>query len=225
MATHVSIVLRNHYFGRHEATRIPGIPGAGNFVFTTCALGLRNVRVARPTLFSRQCGLPTKSTTLRTHPQHTTGGLFVDQLCACCAVRFVLPDDKRTVSNVAVVGVRVGGRCLYCNGDTRGSSGGHQRRPSLPLARFNSRCRRGRDWGRDCASLEWNAEKAASYLGRSQQIGRAQLPFTAAPLGSSHFAAGAGRCATPGERRTRVGPESRCIGMFCNLMVCFESHI
>ena len=34
VATHVSIVLRNHYFGRHETTRISRIPAAGDFVST-----------------------------------------------------------------------------------------------------------------------------------------------------------------------------------------------
>jgi hypothetical protein len=154
VATHVSIVLRNHYFGRHEATRISGILGAGDFVFTRCAVGLRYVRVTGSTLFSRKCGLPTKSAALRTRPQHTTGGLFVDQLCAYCTVCFVLPNDKRTISDVAVVGVRVGDSGLYRNGVTRGSSGGHQRDPPLPLARSNSRCCRRRAWRRYCPSLE-----------------------------------------------------------------------
>jgi hypothetical protein len=120
VAAHVSSLLRNHYFGRHEATRIHRIPGAGDFVFARCAVGLRDVCLTRPVLFSRKCGLPTKSTALRTHPQHTAGGLFLDQLCAYCTVCFVLPNDKRTISDVPVVGVRVGGRGLYCNGDTRG---------------------------------------------------------------------------------------------------------
>jgi hypothetical protein len=170
VATHVSIVLRSHYLGRHEATRIPGIPGVGNFVFTRSAVGLRYVRHTGPTLFSRKHGLSTKSTALRTHPQHTIGGLFVNQLCAYRTVRFVLPNDKRAISDVAMVRVRLGGRGLYGNGDTCGSSGGHQRDPSLPLARSNSRCRRRRAWGRHCLSLESNAQKAASYLARSQQI-------------------------------------------------------
>jgi hypothetical protein len=87
-----------------------------------------------------------------------------------CIVRFVLSNDKRTISDVAVGGIRVGGRGLYYNGDTRGNSRGHQRDPSLPLARSNSRCCRRRAWGRHCLSLESNARKAASYLGRSQQI-------------------------------------------------------
>jgi len=138
VATHVSIVLRNHYLGHHEATRILGIPGAGNFVFTWCAVGLRYVRLIGPTLFSRKRGLSTKSTALRTRPQPTAGGLLVDQLCAYCTFRFVLPNDKRTISDVAVVGIRVGGRGLYCNGNTRGSSGERQRDPPLPLARSNS---------------------------------------------------------------------------------------
>jgi hypothetical protein len=138
VATHVSTALRNHYFGRHEATRIPGILGTGNFIFTRCAVGLHYVRHTGPTLFSRECGLPTKSTALRTHPQHTAGGLFVDQLWAYRTVRFVFPHDQRTISDVAVVGVRVRGRGLYGNGVTRGISGGHQRDPPLPLARSNS---------------------------------------------------------------------------------------
>jgi hypothetical protein len=33
--------------------------------------------------------------------------------------------DERTISDVAVVGLRVGGCGLHCNGDTRRSSGGH----------------------------------------------------------------------------------------------------
>lgn len=105
---HVSITPRSHYFGHHEATRIPGIPGAGNFVSTRRAVGLRYVCLTGPPLFSRKCWLPLKSTALRARPQHTAGDLFVDQLSAYCAVRFVLPDDKRTISDVAVVGVRVG---------------------------------------------------------------------------------------------------------------------
>ena len=154
VATHVSTALRKHYLGRHEATRIHRIHSAGNFVPTRYAVGVRYVCLTGPTLFSRKCGLQTKSTALRTHPQHTAGGLFFDQLSAYCTVRFVLPDDKRTISDVAVVGVRVGDCGLYCNGDTRGGSGGHQRDPSLSLARSNSRCRRGRAWRRYCLSLE-----------------------------------------------------------------------
>ena len=154
VATHVSTALRKHYFGRHEATRMHGILSAGNFISTRHALGLRYIRLTGPTLFSRKCGLQTKSTALRTHPQHTAGGLFFDQLSAYCTVRFVLPDDKRTISDVAVVGVHVGDCGLYCNGDTRGSSGGHQRDASLSLARSNSRYRRGCAWRRYCFSLE-----------------------------------------------------------------------
>ncbi len=63
----------------------------------------------------------------------------------------------------------------------RGTSGGHQRDPPLPLARSNSRCRRGSDRGRHCTSLEGNAEKSASYLSRSQQALAADSP----PAGSS----------------------------------------
>ena len=138
VGTHVSTVLRNHYFGSHEANRISGIPGAGDFVFTRCAVGLHYVRVTGSTLFSRKYGLPIKSAALRTRSQHNTGGLFVDQLCAYCTVRFVLPNDKRTISDVAMARVRVGGRGLSRNGATSGISGGHQREPSLPLARSNS---------------------------------------------------------------------------------------
>jgi hypothetical protein len=170
VATHVSTALRKHYLGRHEATRIHRIHSAGNFVSTRYAVGLRYVCLTGPTLFSRKCKLQIKSTALRTHPQLGAGGLFFGELSAYCTVRFVLPNDKRTISDVAVVGVRVGGRGLYCNGDTRGSSAGHQRDPPLPLARSNSRCRRGRAWGRHCPSLEWNTRKAARSLGRSQQI-------------------------------------------------------
>ena len=154
VATHVSTALRKHYLGRREATRIHRILSPGNFVSTRYAVGLRYVCHTGPTLFSRKCGLQTKSTALRTHTQHGAGGLFFRQLSAYCAVRFVLPNDKRTISDVALVGVRVGGCGLHCNGDTRGSSRGHQRVPPLPLARSNSRYRRDRAWRRYCLSLE-----------------------------------------------------------------------
>jgi len=151
---HVSIVLRSHYPDRHEAPYVSGIPGSRDFVAARGPVGLRYVRLTGPTLFSRQCGLQTKSTALRTHTQPGAGGLFFRQLSAHCTVRFVLPNDKRTISDVAMVGVRVGGGGLHCNGDTRGSSGGHQRNPPLPLARSDSRCRRDRAWRRHCISLE-----------------------------------------------------------------------
>lgn len=170
VATHVSTALRKHYLRRHEATRIHRILSAGDFVSTWYAVGLRYVCRTGPALFSRECGLQTKSTALRTRRQHAAGGPFFDQLSAYCTVRFVLPDDQRTISDVSVARVRVVGRGLYCNGDTRGTSAGHERDPSLPNARFNSRCRRRRAWRWYCLSLEYSARKAASHIGGNQQI-------------------------------------------------------
>lgn len=127
VAAHVSIAHRNPYFSRHEAARISGIPGVGNFVFTRCALGLRYVRLARPAVFSRKCRLPLKSPALRVRPQHSTGDPFVDQLCAHRTVRFFLPGDKRAISDVSLVGVRLGGFGKHYHGSTGGIGGGHQR--------------------------------------------------------------------------------------------------
>ena len=154
VATHVPEDRANQYRQCHEAARVFGIPCAWHFVFARQALGLHYIRRAGSTLFSRKCRLPIKSAALRTHPQHTTGGLFFEELSAYCTVRFVLLNDKRTISDVAVVGLRVGSPGLYRHGVTRGSSGGHQRDPPLPLARSNSRCRRRRAWRRHCLSLE-----------------------------------------------------------------------
>ena len=125
VATHVSTPLRRHYLGRHEDTRLRGISGAGDFVFTRRAVGLRYVCNTWPTLFSRKCGLQNKSTALRRHPQHGAGGLFFEELSAYCPVRFVLHNDQRAIPDVAVVGLRVGGLGLYCNGATRGTGAGH----------------------------------------------------------------------------------------------------
>ena len=126
---------------------------AGDFVFARCAVGLRYVRVTGPTLFSRKCWLQTKSTALRTHPQPAAGGVFFGELSAYCTVRFVFSNDQRSISDVPVVGVRVGGGRLYHHGDTRGISGRHQREPPLSVARSNSRCRRHLAWRRYCPSL------------------------------------------------------------------------
>ncbi len=154
MAIHVSIDRRNQYFRRYEAACVFGIPGAWHFVFPRNALGLRYIRVVRPTLFSRECRLPIKSAAVRTHPQHNTGGLLVNQLCAYRTVHLVLPNDKRTISHVAVVGIRLGSGGLHCNGDPSGSSGGHQRDRTLPLARSDFRRCRGPAWVRHSLSLE-----------------------------------------------------------------------
>src|SRR5258705_10022356 len=93
---------------------------AGNFVSTRYAVGLHCVCFTGTTLFSRKCGLQTKSPALRRHPQHGAGGPFFGELSAYCTVRFVLPNDQRTISDVALVGLRVGGSGLYRHGDTRG---------------------------------------------------------------------------------------------------------
>lgn len=170
VAAHVPDDRAKQYRRCHEAARVFGISGAWHFVFARQALGLHYIRRAGPTLFSRKCRLPIKSAPLRTHPQHTTSGLLVGQLRAYCTVRLVLLNDKRTVSHVAVVGVCLGRRGLYWNGDTGGSSGGHQRVGTLPLARSNSRHRWYCAWVGHCLSLDYDAQKAASSLDRSQQL-------------------------------------------------------
>ena len=153
VASHIPTAIREHYFGRHENTRLPGIPGLGDFVFSRHAVGLCYVCHTGPALFSRQCRLPTKSAALRNDPKHTAGNLFVDQLWAYCTVRFVLPDDERTISNVAMVRVCLGGRGLPRHGYTCGNRGGRQRGPSLPRAGSNSRYCRRRARGRHCLPL------------------------------------------------------------------------
>jgi len=134
VAAHVFTQLRTHYLRRHEDTRIRRILSAGDFVSTRYALGLHYVCRPGPALFSCQCGLQTKPTALRTRRQHPARAPFFNQLPAHRAVRFVLPNDQRTISDVAVAGVRVGSPGLYGNGAPRGTGAGHQRESSLPHA-------------------------------------------------------------------------------------------
>lgn len=118
VATHVSIDPLNHYLGRHEGARLSRIRGAGHFVFSPHSLGLRYVRRAGLALLSRKRRLPIKSTAMRTHPQSAVGSLFFRQLSAYCAVCFFLPYDQRTISDVAMVRIRLGGADFYRNGIT-----------------------------------------------------------------------------------------------------------
>ena len=164
MVIHVSIKPRNPYAGRHEATGVSGISGARYFVFARRPVGIHYVRGAGPALLSRKCRLPNKPSAVRAYAESSVSRLLAGQLSARRTVRLVLYHDERPISPVALVGIRLGRRGLYRNGDTGGISGGHQRDSPLPHAGLSSRCCWNHDWSLLSPAVEYIPAQTAIYL-------------------------------------------------------------
>lgn len=97
MAIHVPIVVGNHYFGRHEDNRVPGIPGPWTFGSAGQTVGVCDLRRIGPALLSRQCRLSNTPAPVRTHAEYGASCLLAGQLAAHRAVRLVLSHDQRTI--------------------------------------------------------------------------------------------------------------------------------